>query len=192
MQRPLPEPAEPPRPDRDVEAHEWQRAHASLELARATGQAFRLCEALAALSRIKRRAGWPQDAAEALDEALRWASVLGSIDTLVDLLCERGELAMDTACDSDTPVAQADADLLLQARACAAEAASLAHQVSCPDWEVKVLLRASDLFNRLGHNGEAVALQARALLRMNAGTAPQADGHGAPGPVAVTRPVKLQ
>lgn len=187
-----PEPVEPQQHDHEVEAHEWQRAHASLDLARATGQGFRLCEALAALSRIERRAGWLQDAADALDESLRWARVLGGVDNLVDLLCERGELAMDTACDNNTPVAQADADLLLQARACAAEAASLAHQVSCPAWEVKVLLRASDLFNRLGHNGEAVALQARALLRMNASPGTQTDAHGGPRNVAVARPVKLQ
>jgi hypothetical protein len=155
-----------------VERHEWQRAEASLELARITRQPLRLCEALAELGRCERRSGQPENAADRFDEALRWARVVSSADLLADLLCERGELAADQAVDPDTPLADPEPDAWLMARACAAEAASLAALTSDPGWEVQVLLRASDLFHRLGIAGEAVALQTRAMER-SGGTSPR-------------------
>jgi hypothetical protein len=169
-----------------VERHEWQRAEASLELARITRQPLRLCEALAELGRCERRSGQPENAADRFDESLRWARVVGSADLLADLLCERGELAADEAVDPEAPRADPEPDAWLLARACAAEAACLAAQTSDPGWEVQVLLRASDLFNRLGIAGEAVALQTRAMERLGgatprAGTPPAAiDGQAHP------------
>ena len=154
-----------------VERHEWQRAEASLELARITRQPLRLCEALAELGRCERRSGDGDAAAVRFDEALQWARCLASVDLLADLLCERGELAADAAIDAVTPGNDPEPDAWLQARACAAEAAQLAAHTSDPAWEVQVLLRASDLFNRLGSSVDAVALQARALLRQKQSTA---------------------
>jgi hypothetical protein len=170
-----PEPEPVTRPE--VEAHEWQRAQASLELARATRQPMRLCEALIAMARCERRSGWAEDAADTLDEALRWArTLLNSRDLLADLLCERGELAADMALDADSSSPDADPDSWLMARACAAEAAGLAASTSDPDWEIKLLLRASDLLNRLGCTGDAVAIQARAMDRQSR------PGHADPHP----------
>lgn len=152
-----------------VEAHEWQRAEASLELARATRQPLRLCEALAELARCERRSGRADLAAGSYDDALRWARMLGTVDLLADLLCERGEMAADVALQPGTAVTGADLDAWLQARACAAEAATLSARASDPSWEVKLLLRASDLFNRLGSAAEAAALQVRAMQRLGQG-----------------------
>lgn len=149
-----------------VERHEWQRAEASLEMARITRQPLLLSEALAQLGRLDRRSGEPAKAALHLDEALAWARVVGSVDLLADLLCERGELAADEAMDPQQPRNDPEPDAWLLSRACAAEAAVLAALTSDPGWEVQVLLRASDLFNRLGIAVEALALQTRALERL--------------------------
>ena len=161
-----------------------QRAEASLELARITHQPLRLCEALAELGRCERRSGQAANAAQRFDEALDWARVLGSADLLAGLLCERGELAADGALDPESPRGEPDPDAWLLARACAAEAASLAAHTSDPGWEVQLLLRASDLFNRLGISGEAVALQTRAMERL--GGAPSA--RSGPPPPSARRP----
>lgn len=166
-----------------VEAHEWQRAEASLELARATQQPLRLCEALAEVARCERRSGWPELAALSLDDALRYARTLGGVDLLADLLCERGDIAADIALQPGTPVTGADLDAWLQARACAAEAATLAAQTSDPAWEVKLLLRASDLFNRLGSAVEAAALQVRAMQRLGQGRLQMAAERAPAAPV---------
>ena len=169
-----------------VERHEWQRAEASLELARFTQQPLRLCEALAELGRCERRSGQAANAAQRFDDALAWARVLGSADLLAELLCERGELAADGAIDPEAPRDDPDPDDWLLARACAAEAASLAAHTSDPGWEVQVLLRASDLFNRLGISGEAVALQTRAMERL--GGAPSARSGPPPAISAQAHP----
>ena len=154
-----------------VEDHEWQRARAALEFARATGSTLRRSEALAELGRCEQRSGNLTAAAERFDEALCWARALGSVDLLAQLLCERGELAADAAIDPMAPAEPPDPDGWLQARACAAEAAALAARTSDAGWEVQLLLRASELFNRLGRATEAVALQTRALQRQG-GKAP--------------------
>ena len=159
-----------------VERHEWQRAEASLELARATRQPLRLCEALTELARCERHSGNAEGAALRFDEALGWARQLASVDLLADLLCERGELAADDALDALQPTRDPDPDAWLLARACAAEAAVLAARTSDPGWEVQELLRASDLFNRLGSSTEATALQTRALQRQGGAARPE------PGP----------
>jgi hypothetical protein len=156
----------PPQPL--VQPYEWRRAEASLEMARCTRQPLRLSEALAELGRCERRSGAPDGAGRRFDEALHWARAAGSVDLLADLLCERGELAADVALDALAPGNDPDPDAWLLARACAIEAAGLAAYTSDPGWEVQVLLRASDLFNRLGNPISATALQSRALRRMGA------------------------
>lgn len=148
-----------------VQPHEWQRARASLERARITRQPLRLCEALVELGRCARRSAQAERAADWLDEALRWARVVGSTDLIADLCCERGELAADLALAPPAPGRTPDADAWLLARACAAEAATLSVRTSDPSWEISLLLRASDLLDRLGSPAEATALQVRALAR---------------------------
>jgi hypothetical protein len=162
-----------------VEAHEWHRAEASLERARALQQPLRLAEALAELGRCARRSGDAEQAAQRFDEALRWARSLPVPDLLADLLCERGEMAADQVPAARSPDAERDPDAWLHARACAAEAAALAPSTSDPAWEVYLLLRASDLFNRLDCANEAVALQVRAMQRQTGGADADAAAHAA-------------
>lgn len=181
---PFPEDHDGPAERPHVEDHEWQRARAALDLACATGSALRRSEALAELGRCEQRSGNLTAAAERFDEALRWARALGGVDLLAQLLCERGELAADAAIDPLAPAEPPDPDGWLQARACAAEAAALASRTSDAGWEVQLLLRASELFNRLGRAAEAVALQARALQRQDG----QVPTESPPVPLAAALP----
>ena len=56
-----------------------------------------------------------------------------------------------------------------RAHAYAAEAARLAAQVSDPAWEVKVLLRVSEVLDGMGSHSEAIELQCRAMTLMSPG-----------------------
>jgi tetratricopeptide (TPR) repeat protein len=162
---PVPEDSDGPPVRPRVEAHEWQRALAALDLAQATGDAQRWSEALAQLGRCEHLVGNLAAAAQRFDAALHWARTLGGVDLLGHLLCERGELAADLALDASGLAGEPDPDAWLQARACAAEASVLAARTSDAGWEVQLLLRASALFKRLGRASEAMALQTRALQR---------------------------
>lgn len=169
-----------------VQPHEWLRAQASLELARATHQPVRLAEALVELGRCARRAGLAQAAAAHFDEALGWAGLLEAPDLMADLACERGELAADAVAGTPSAPDRHDPiglDAWLTARGCAAEAAALAARVSDPEVEVRLLLRASDLFDRLGATVEAGALQVRAMRR---------SGRAVETPAAAPRAIELQ
>lgn len=160
----------PPQPDpdvaTDVAAHEWARAQAALEMARATQQPWHWCEGLQALARCQRDSGDAPAAEASLDHALAWAPLLGAVDLWVELLCERAELATATLLDARAPATDAELEDWLLARSCASDAAALASRSSDATREVAVLLRASALFDRLGQPVHAGALQARALGRL--------------------------
>ena len=68
----------------------------------------------------------------------------------VELLCEAAELSLLRG----TPE---------RAREQAEEAARLARRTADPSWELAVLMRASDVLDRLGEHGQAIALNCRAL-----------------------------
>jgi len=68
----------------------------------------------------------------------------------VELLCEAAELSLLRG----TPE---------RAREQAEEAARLARRTADPSWELAVLMRASDVLDRLGEHGQAIALHCRAL-----------------------------
>ncbi len=100
-----------------------------------------------------------------LAQALHWASGMGATDTCADLHCALAEMATNMADLADAQgAAKASAR---QARSLsrqhALEAARLAGHTTDPHWEVKVLLRASDVLDRCGHHGDAVQLQYRAM-----------------------------
>jgi hypothetical protein len=84
-------------------------------------------------------------------------------------LCELAELAASSA-ERDKTSAHSAADGGRagrgRARQHATEAAALAARVSDPSWEIKVLLRVSDVFDRCGNRDEAVELQSRAMRLM--------------------------
>lgn len=103
-----------------------------------------------------------------LAQALHWAVVMGPADTCADLHCALAELAINRA---DLSAARGGARTSVQhtrdrASGHALQAASLAGHTTDVYWEVKVLLRASDVLDRCGAHGDAVHLQHRALLLM--------------------------
>ncbi len=98
-----------------------------------------------------------------LDEALSWSHALCSHDGQVDTLCHLAEL---TACAAEAQERQnkgSGQTTRDRAKTYAMAASELAPKVADPAWEVKVLLRASDVLDHCGHRVEAIELQIRAV-----------------------------
>ena len=125
-------------------------AIAALDAAEQRRQPSELCQALAQVARCYRGIGQLDMADGCLQQALRWAGSLDATDQSVDLLCESAELSLLRG----TPE---------RAREQAEEAARLARHTADPAWELAVLMRASDVLDRLGEHVQAIALHCRAL-----------------------------
>lgn len=136
-----------------------ERLHAHVEVARAYAG----------------EAAWASAEAH-LERAMASGLALPAVDARVDLACELAEMACRSA-ESSEPAESADraergassrgSTARRRARGHAAEAARLAAHVACPSWEIKVLLRISDVFDRLGNHDEAAELQGRAMRLMS-------------------------
>lgn len=133
-----------------------ERLHAHVEVARAYAG----------------EAAWASAEAH-LERALASGLALPAVDARVDLACELAELACRSAESAERAERAESAQrgsgsaARRRARGHAAEAASLAAHVACPAWEIKVLLRISDVFDRLGNHDEAAELQSRAMRLMS-------------------------
>jgi len=106
-----------------------------------------MCEALAGIARCYRALSAYAHAMDFMRQALRWSFALGGVDQRIELLCELAELAVmagEDAKDGEDGERQARAALDL-ARDMAFEAARVATRAADPHWEIKVLLRASDV-----------------------------------------------
>lgn len=103
-----------------------------------------------------------------LVQALRWASVMGSIDGCADLQCALAEVSTSAAEQAKAHGASQDSlrNARDRCRDLALEAARLAPLTTDPHWEVRVLLRASDVLDRCGDHEDAVLLQQQALALM--------------------------
>ena len=103
-----------------------------------------------------------------LTRALHWAGVMGSTDTRADLHCALAEVATNAAelaqACGEPPAAVRIARS--RSRQHAFKVARLASHTADPQWELKLLLRASDVFDRGGDHNTAVQLQQRALVLM--------------------------
>ena len=101
-----------------------------------------------------------------LERALAWARTLGAADQAVEILC----LLAETSCSLAELHAQDDSRrshaALERTRDWAFEATGLAGHVADPQWEIKVLLRISDVLDRCGDHDDAVQLQSRAMRLM--------------------------
>jgi hypothetical protein len=131
-------------------------------------QAATLCHALTEAARALAGLHAYGPAESYLAQALRWAAVLGSPDLRADLQCALAEVATNAAdlaqaLGESGPASRQARD---RARDHAFEAAQLAAQTSDPHWEVKLLLRASDVLDRCGDHDDAVQMQQRALVLM--------------------------
>jgi tetratricopeptide (TPR) repeat protein len=127
-----------------------------------------MCDALAGIARCYRALSAYAHAMDFMHQALRWSYALGSADQRVELLCELAELSCEAAddaaaADDGDGKARAARDL---ARDMAFEAARVAAHAADPHWEIKVLLRASDVLDRCGDHDDAIMLQTRAMSLM--------------------------
>lgn len=107
-------------------------------------------------------------------QALRWARMLGAPDLAVELLCDLAELVCDTTDLADPDEGRALHSQYERARDLAFEATCLAGQATDPCWEIKVLLRVSEVLDRCGDHDDAISLQTRALALMSS----EATGFG--------------
>jgi hypothetical protein len=103
-----------------------------------------------------------------LTKALRLAWVMGATDSRADLSCALAEVATNVA---ELAEARGEPNHAVRAardraRDHAFEAAGLAAHTTDPQWEIKLLLRASDVLDRCGDHDDAVHLQHRALVLM--------------------------
>jgi len=153
--------------------HQLTDAEAVQGGARAAAMCQALTEAARALAGL--HAYGPAEAH--LAQALRWAGMMGGLDLRADLHCAWAEVATNDAdlaeAQDDGPRCRAARD---RARDQAFESARLAGLVTDPNWEIRVLLRASDVLDRCGDHDDAVLLQQRALVLLGMGHATLPDG----------------
>lgn len=133
-----------------------------------SGMPAALCHALTEVARALAGLHAYSPAESYLAQALRWAGVMGGPDLRADLQCALAEVATNAADLAQLrgergPDGRRARD---RARDHAFEAVRLAGQATDPHWEVKLLLRASDVLDRCGDHDDAVLLQQRALELM--------------------------
>ncbi|MCU0922566.1 MAG: hypothetical protein MUF08_14040 [Burkholderiaceae bacterium] len=141
-------------------------AAAALDLAERYQQPLEMSLALAQMARCYRALQALGPAESYLERALAWARTLGAADQAVEILC----LLAETSCALAELHGQDDSRrshaALERTRDWAFEATGLAAHVADPQWEIKVLLRVSDVLDRCGDHDDAVELQSRAMRLM--------------------------
>jgi hypothetical protein len=140
----------------------------TLEMAQPRQQPADMTIALDLVARSLKAHGALAAAEGYLLQARHWAMLLPGHDALVDLECALAELAcaqaeaaLASGDDARTPRNARE-----RARAHAFAAAALAGQTSDGQWEVKVLLRISDVLDRCGDHDDAASMQNRAISLM--------------------------
>ncbi len=155
-----------------------RQAAAALDRAEQFHQPLEMALALAQMARCYRGLQALVPAERYLERALAWADTLGAIDQSVEILC----LLAETTCALAESQTHGDGRGAHAARERtrdrAFEIAGLASRVADPQWEIKVLLRISDVLDRCGDHDDAVQLQSRAMRLMY--------GPHAGGDVAIT------
>jgi tetratricopeptide (TPR) repeat protein len=151
----------------DDPAHAALRdAAAALDLASTHHQPMVMSLALAHLARCYVALPALGPAVACYQQALRWARATGAMDHLADLLCELCDTSASLAHALDEQRPGSGHPARERARELAFEASALASRVADPGWEVKLLLRISDIHDRCGDHDDAVLLQTRALRLM--------------------------
>jgi hypothetical protein len=140
-------------------------------------RAIVLCEALTGVAQALAGLHAYGPSEQHLALALGWAQMLGGCDLLADLHCAWAEVATNAG---DLAEAQGDGagrDAARdRARGQAFEAARLARRATDPNWELRLVLRASDVLERCGDHDDAMQLQQRALQLMGMAGADAAPG----------------
>jgi tetratricopeptide (TPR) repeat protein len=126
-----------------------------------------MSDALAGIARCYRALGAYATAMDFMHQALRWSYALGGVDQRVELLCELAELSCEAADAADGEDGERQRGLARDcARDMAFEGARVAAHAADPHWEIKVLLRASDVLDRCGDHDDAITMQTRAMTLM--------------------------
>ena len=147
---------------------ELRDATAALDAAETIGEPARLSQALAQVSRSHHRLGALSEAVWYAKRGLELARNLSAVDASVDALCDLAGLSLERADLLDEQDEPRGAYRLRDtARDYCFEAARLALRSADQQWEITVLMRVSDLFDRLGDHDDAVAMQCRAVELMN-------------------------
>lgn len=142
-----------------------------------------LCDALVDAARALAALHAYSLADSCLARARHWALVMGAVDLQADLASAAAEVAANVAdlADARGETASRVREARALARDQALEAARLAGRTTDPHWEIRVLLRASDVLDRCGDHDDAVQLQHRALVLMGLHESePAADGENRP------------
>ena len=174
--------AEPDAPQRPAAYREaLRRAVEALDDAETAAEPARLSQALAEVARCHRDAGALSEADWYARRGLAVARGLGAVDASVDALCMLAELSHERAqhLDAHDDAPRGVHRLRDAARDHGFEATRLARRAADPQWEIHVLLRVSDLFDRMGDHDDAIALQCRALGLISGSEPPlRVDGPG--------------
>jgi tetratricopeptide (TPR) repeat protein len=149
----------------------------ALDAAEQRGEPARLAQALSNVAHCYRMLGMSAHRRWYLAKALPYANALSAVDTSVDLLCELAESLLDCdeasqpdgADDASEEDSRKSYNTRDQARDCLFQAAKLATHSADPQWEVTVLMRASEVLDRMGDHDDAVAIQRRAVMLINRG-----------------------
>ena len=142
------------------------------DLVQGSHRAPALCQALTEAARALAGLHAYGPAESHLAQALRWAVQMGGQDLAADLHCAWAEVATNAADLAEAQGEQARGRAARdRARDQAFEAARLAGLATDPNWEIRVLLRASDVLDRCGDHDDSVLLQQRALVLMGMGQA---------------------
>jgi hypothetical protein len=144
------------------------------------GEAHGMSQALTQVARSHALLQAYASAETYLEVALRWARNAGSVDAAVDVLCELSDTAERVSHAMDCQETGSGHAARERARDHAFEAATLAARVSDPEWEIKVLLRISEVLDRCGDRDDAVNMQARALRLMAGDAAEPVNPHVMP------------
>ncbi len=143
-----------------------REAAKALDVAEQFHMPLEMCLALAQMARCYRGLNALAAAEAYLEQSFRWAGALGAVDQSLEVLCQMAE----TSCALAEQLRRARADgadaALERTRDRAFEAGGMATHASDPQWEIKVLLRISDVLDRCGDHDDAVQLQSRAMRLM--------------------------
>lgn len=142
------------------------------ELVQGGHRAPAMCQALTEAARALAGLHAYGPAESHLAQALRWALQMGGHDLAADLHCAWAEVATNAADLAEAQAEHARSRAARdRARDQAFEAARLAGLATDPNWEIRVLLRASDVLDRCGDHDDSALLQQRALVLMGMGQA---------------------
>lgn len=146
------------------------------------GWVARLCQAHKTMAVALSRLQAYSPAQSHLTQALHWATVMGATDVRADLHCALAEVATSGAEQAHAHGASRERlrPLRERCRELAFEAARLATQTADPQWEIRLLLRASDVLVRCGEHDDAAQMQQQALLLMGQQNTELGEGLASP------------